>query len=290
MRSLLDPTFVGELEVLRRRLEVRARSGRLGERGAKRKGASAEFEDHRSYAPGDDLRRIDWAAYARSGEPVLKLFRAEEDVVVRLLCDASLSMRAGSPSKLDAAKRLAAAVGYMALAGGERAQLVEATDRAVLRGTSSRGKVALPALLRAISELAPTGKTNLASAVETVVRRSPRPGALVVISDFFDPGPVLTALTKATASGHDVSLVQVLAPEDLEPPLEGDLTLEDVETGELLDVTIDGDSLRAYRARLEQLFAGLRAHARRFGGAYVRAASDGPLEPAVRDLVAREVA
>ncbi len=290
MKSLLDPAFVAELEVLRRRLEVRARSGRMGERGARRRGASVEFEDHRPYAPGDDLRRIDWAAYARSGEPVLKLFRADEDVVVRLVCDASLSMRVGNPSKLEAAKRIAAAIGYMALAGGERAQLVEATDRAAIRSASSRGKAGLAALLRAVSEVGPSGKTDLGAAIDAVLRRSGRPGALVVISDFFDPGPVIPALTKASAAGHDVSLVQVLAPEELDPTLEGDLTLQDVETGDVLDVTVDGAAILAYRDRLHQLFSGLRAHARRFGSAYVRALSDGPLEPVVRGFVAKEVA
>src|SRR5262245_41387207 len=89
---LLDPAFVRELEALRRRLEVHARSGASGEHVAKRRGGAAEFQEHRAYAPGDDLRRIDWAAYARSGEPVLKLFRAEEDVVSRLVLDASASL------------------------------------------------------------------------------------------------------------------------------------------------------------------------------------------------------
>ena len=72
--GLLDPAFVRELEALRRRLEIRARSGGGGEHLARRKGSSAEFQEHRAYAPGDDMRRIDWAAYARTGEPVLKIF------------------------------------------------------------------------------------------------------------------------------------------------------------------------------------------------------------------------
>ena len=70
-RSLLDPAFVRELEALRRRLAVTVRSGAAGERASQRRGGSAEFLDHRPYAPGDDLRRVDWAAFARTGEPVL---------------------------------------------------------------------------------------------------------------------------------------------------------------------------------------------------------------------------
>src|SRR5262249_4365575 len=113
---LLDAAFVRELEALRRRLEIRARSGQGGEHIARRKGSSAESQEHRAYAPGDDMRRIDWAAYARTGDPVLKLFRAEEDVIARIVCDCSASLGFGEPSKLDAARKMAAAIGYMALA------------------------------------------------------------------------------------------------------------------------------------------------------------------------------
>src|SRR5262245_49495246 len=105
---LLEAGFVRELEALRRRMQVRARSGGGGEHLAKRRGSSAEFLEHRAYAPGDDLRRIDWLAFARTGEPVFKLFRAEEDVVVRILIDASTSLIAGEPTKIEAAKRVAA--------------------------------------------------------------------------------------------------------------------------------------------------------------------------------------
>ena len=73
MTGLLDPGFALELEALRRRLQVRARSGGGGEHVAKRRGGSAEFLEHRAYTAGDDLRRMDWLAFARTGEPVLNL-------------------------------------------------------------------------------------------------------------------------------------------------------------------------------------------------------------------------
>ena len=72
LASLLDPEFVGELEALRRRLEIRARSGRLGDKTARRRGGTAEFSEHRAYEPGDDLRRVDWLAFARTGDPSCK--------------------------------------------------------------------------------------------------------------------------------------------------------------------------------------------------------------------------
>lgn len=286
---LLSPDFVRELEVLRRRLEVRARSGQSGEHVAKRRGGSAEFYEHRPYAAGDDLRRIDWAAYARSGEPVVKVYRAEEDVVARLLCDCSASLQFGDPPKIDVARQLAAAVGYMTLADAERAQLVVTAGGAVREHRPSRGRSGLPALLRLLDGVETGGATDLSTAIDSVVRKSARAGMLVVLSDFFDPGPVLSSLTRAAIGGHDVVLVQVLAPEEVDPDYEGDWTLEDAETGDQVDLTMDAAALEAYVLRFAGLCEELRGWARRHGATYVRTLTNDGLEDPVRRIVSRSI-
>jgi uncharacterized protein (DUF58 family) len=286
--GLLGADFVRELEVLRRRLEIRARSGAGGEHLGRRRGGSSEFQEHRPYTAGDDLRRIDWAAYARTGEPVLKLFRTEEDVIARLICDASASLGHGDPPKIHAVRRLAAAVGYMTLARSERAQLLVAAQ-GIREHLPVRGRGGLPALLRALDAVQAGGGTDLARAVDTAVQKSVRPGMLVVVSDFFDPGPVTASLGRAAKAGHDVALVQVVAPDEIEPAFEGDWALEDAETGALVEVTMDAAALAAYAQRFAGLCEELRAFAKRFGAVYVRVRTDEPLEAAVRRLVARSV-
>ncbi|HEY3819758.1 MAG TPA: DUF58 domain-containing protein [Polyangiaceae bacterium] len=287
--TLLDPAFTRELEALRRRLRVRARSGTAGDHVASRRGSSAEFLEHRPYAPGDDLRRMDWLAFARTGEPVLKLFRAEEDVVLRLVVDASGSLDTGDPPKMHVAKRVAAAIGYMALASSERAQVLAAGDGLVRMREPLRGRGALAKLLRELDALVPEKGTNLASAIDAVVLRSPRPGMLVVVSDFLDAGPFEAALGRAASAGHDLAMIQVLAPEELDPPWDGDLALEDAETGDVVEVTIDARAVEAYLARLAGLVALLRATAKRHGATYVRLPTVEPLLDAVRRFVARTV-
>lgn len=289
MSTLLDPAFARELEALRRRLSVRARSGSGGERVASRRGSSAEFLEHRPYAAGDDLRRMDWLAFARTGAPVLKLFRAEEDVVVRLVVDASGSLDFGDPPKLLVAKRLAAAIGYMALASSERAQVLTAGEGLVRVREPVRGRGALAALLRELDEVTASRGTDLSRAIDGAVLRAERPGMLVVTSDFFDPGRFDDALGRAASAGHDVALVQVLSPEEIDPPWDGDLALEDAESGTTLDVTLDDRAAEAYRERLEGLFAMLRATAKRLGAPYVRMKTDEPLLEAVRRFVSRAV-
>lgn len=284
---LLGPDFVRELEVLRRRLEIRARSGGGGEHLAKRKGGSSEFQEHRAYAPGDDPRRIDWSAYARTGEPVLKLFRAEEDVVARVLCDTSKSLAYGEPRKIDIAKKLGAAIAYMALASSERAQVVAFADTLVKETSAARGRGGLPAVLKALEALEANGGTDLEKAIDSVIRRSARPGLLATISDFLDAGHVTAALGRAVQAGHDVVLVHVVAPDEMDPPHEGDFELEDAETGRVVEVTMDAAAIEAYVRRFAGLCEELRAWARKHRATYVRARTDESLEGVVRRIVAR---
>ena len=287
--QLLDAAFARELEALRRRLSVRARSGAGGAHLARRRGGSAEFLAHRPYAPGDDLRRIDWLAFARTGEPVFKLFRAEEDVVVRVVVDASASLDAGEPSKITVAKKLAASVAYMALAGSERAQIMVAGDGLTRACAPVRGRGSLPTVLRELDAIEAKGGTDLAEAIDDAVLRAGRPGMLVVVSDFMDAGPFDAAITRAAAAGHDVALVQVLAPEEIDPALEGDLALEDAETGAAIEVTIDARAVEAYLERLNALVFALRALAKRHRATYVRVATTDSLLSSIRRFVSRSV-
>lgn len=292
--TLLTPEFLRELELLKRKLEIEVRSGGAGERASRRRGGSAEFAEHRPYEPGDDLRRIDWLAFARTGAPVTKLFRAEEDAVVRLLLDASSSLSIGSPSKLDHACRLSAAVGYLALAQGQRAEVsvsgVTDGERALrTRGRSRRGRGGVTTLLRELESVTAGGETNLASAVRSIAESSPRPGVLVVLSDFFDQGPVIEALGLARALGHELVLVQILDASELSPELEGDLALEDVETGATVEVTADPAAISAYLRRLGALTETLRGWARRHGATFLLTTPAEPLSVVMRRFLGRAI-
>ena len=286
---LLDPSFARELEALRRKLNVRARSGGGGDHLARRRGGNAEFMDHRPYAPGDDLRRIDWLAFARTGEPVFKLFRTEEDVVMRVVIDASASLAHGQPTKLETGKKIAAAIAYMALAGSERAQVIAATEGVDRMAEPTRGRSALPKVLRELDGITAARGTDLSKSIDSVLLRARRPGMLVIISDFLDSGPFDAAITRAASAGHDLGLVQVLADDEISPSYDGDFALEDAETGETVDVTVDDAAVRAYTDRLNGLFSALRAIAKRVRAPYVRTTNREPTIEAVRRFVARSV-
>jgi uncharacterized protein (DUF58 family) len=294
---LLDGDFIRELEVLKRHLDLQVRSGQAGDRAARRRGSSTEFADHRNYVPGDDLRRLDWFAFGRTGTPVLKQYRAEEDACVRVLVDHSASMGLGTPPKLSAAKRLTGALAYLWLTSGQRFQLLgerpssEPGARAApLESTSlrafptRRGQRAIAASFEQISALSAGGGTDVSSWVRSLSTTARRSGLLVVVSDFLDAGTWLGSLDLALSRGHEVALVQVLSPEELNPSLEGDLQLVDCETGQLVEVSIDSAALDAYAKNLNDLTTSLAKWARKRGQRFVRISSDGDWGVAVRTL------
>lgn len=283
--TLLTPEFVRELETLRALLRTRARSGGAGGSTARRRGRGAEFEEHRPYTAGDDAGRLDWLAFARTGQPVAKEHRADEDTIVRLVVDGSASLGFGSPRKLDMAARVAAGVAYLSLSAGNRVEVIAAAGERVEALPIHRGRPSLGLVLRELSEIAPSGAVRVAAAISHAVAASERSGGLVVLSDFFDDGPVLPALRRARHEGHDVTLVHVLAPEELRPRFEGDVALVDSETGETVETSADAELLVAYEKRLGALCESLASFARKSGALYVKSTSDEPPIAVVRRML-----
>jgi len=123
LTDLLNRDFLARLDALDV-LSRRILQGKLqGERRSKQRGRSVEFADHRPYAIGDDLRLVDWNIYARLEQLFLKLFMEEQDLTVHIVLDASMSLAEGEPSKETFAKKLAAALSYVALVNNNRLTL-----------------------------------------------------------------------------------------------------------------------------------------------------------------------
>ena len=284
-QSLLDPDFIRRLARLRLMVRRRFAGAAGGARRSLRRGSSAEFADHRPYYPGDDVRRIDWNAYARLEELVLRLFVAEEDLTLYLLLDTSRSMGFGEPRKIDVAKRIAAALGYVALSGSERVSVVPwgAGMRAPM--PPARGKRRIGTLLKFLDALEPDGETDLSRAVDEMLSRRVRPGLVAVISDLMDPGGYQRSLDRLLAERHEAALFHVLSAEELDPAPGGDLVLVDAERGQEVEVSVDARALRAYRARLSAFLADAEGWAKRRGAAYVRVGGDVAVEEALLDYL-----
>ena len=265
-RSVLEDTgFLAELEGLRVLSRKIFRGQMRGERRSKNKGQSVEFVDYRPYLVGDDLRRIDWNMYGRLDRFYIKLFEEEEDLRLYVILDCSASMRYGNPDKFDAARKLAAGLSYVVLSNQESVAVSVFASGYDVITTPVRGKGKIHPILRKLGQLEPGGGSQLQAAVGRFMASSRKTGLVCVISDFLMPEGIET-IAPLAGSGHQVELIQVLAPEEANPSLAGDVALVDAETGEAVEVSMGLSVMRRYHERLAALQAELRAFALRSGG------------------------
>ncbi|MEO8228576.1 MAG: DUF58 domain-containing protein [Chloroflexota bacterium] len=288
--SELDPTvfdeaFLRQLERLKLLLRQPVRGGLKGGRRSVKRGRSVEFADYRDYVLGDDLRQLDWNVYARLEKLFVKLFIEEEDVTVNLIVDASASMAAGRPDKLLFAKRAAAALGYIGLASEDRVQLTVLGGRLARRRNGLRGSGRVFRLLGDLSSIVPAeGPSDLVAAARHAAAQLHGRGLVILISDLLDPGAD-RVIRELAATGSELVILHVLSPEEIDPLLEGDLRLVDMETGEGLEVTVDLATLDAYRTRLATWRENLADLAARRRATYLPVSSD----LALADLVFAEL-
>jgi uncharacterized protein (DUF58 family) len=257
-----DERFLRRLEALSLAIRRTTAGQRRGGRRSRRLGAGLEFADHRDYAPGDDLRHLDWNLYGRLGRLALRRYEEDEDLSIDLLVDASASMGLGAPPKLDLALQLAAALAYIGLSNLDRV-----APTALGAETSSlppaRGKGRILPILRFLDGVAPTGRTPLCAAVaEFLARRSQRRGLAILISDFYDATGARAALEVIRRHRLQAVAIQVSAPDELAPVLRGDLTLRDAETGEERELTVSPKVLAACARRHAALLRDLEGYCR----------------------------
>ena len=276
--AFFTPEFLAQLE----RLTLASRRifrGRVkGERKSPRRGHSVEFCDYRAYGVGDDLRYVDWNAYARLDRLHVKLFVDEEDLCLHLLVDASASMDFGSPTKLDYATRLAAALGFVGLVGLERVGVGMLRERVAEGWPPARGRNQFPVLLDFLTGVKPAGATRLDEALASYAMRSRESGLAVIISDLLDPAGYEAGLRALMERRFDIHLIHLLAPEEIAPELAGDFRLTDAETGEVRELSVDREALRDYRERLHGFLERAEGFCRAQEIGYHRVITDTPVE------------
>ena len=281
---LLEPALRSRLERLVLSQRTRLRGLWAGRHRSVRLGESLDFADYREYHPGDDFRRIDYNLWARLGVVLVRLFEAEDEMPLQIVVDTSASMDFGA--KFPTAQRLAAMIAYLGLASGERVRLVTvpAADRPYLQGPWARHTSSWPRVERWIEALEPEGGTDLPAAARLMAAPGAHRGPVVLVSDLLAPGWD-TAIDLLGAVGGGVVL-HVLAPEELEPELTGDLTLRDVETRAEVAVSVSEQAAARYRQRAGEFLERASARSRRAGMTYLTVpAVDGALDAALRDLV-----
>jgi len=253
---IFDETTLRKLNKLQL-VAKHVRAGQMkGERRSVRRGTSIEFADYRNYARGDDLRRLDWNVYARLDKPFIKLFEEEEDLAVYLLVDASASMdwpREGNPDehKFTFAQRVVAGLAYISLGSGDRLFVASlgGKRRNAMWGPL-RGRGYTLGLLDFMGSLEADNAVDLNTSMRDFAVRTTRPGLCIIVTDLMSPTGYQDGLAALQSRGHEVTLIHVLSPDEVTPPLSGDLQLLDIETNKTQDVSVDEAMRDLYVKRL----------------------------------------
>jgi len=279
--GLLDPDFMHRLE----QLEIVSRkifaSRQKGDRRSKRKGESSEFADYRNYVSGDDLRHIDWNIYARLDRLFLKLFLEEEDLNVSILLDVSKSMAEGKPDKSLFAKRVAAAMSYIALCNHNRVNLYAYRDGVVGQLAGVRGRRNMSRVVQFLESTAIEGGSRFTAAARAFALRHTQKGIVLVLSDFLDKSGVQDGLRYLFGRSLDIYLIQVLSPQELNPDLAGDLRLVDCEDEDRAEITVSKPLIDKYKANLEAHCQSIREYCTQRGASYALVSSDTSFETLV---------
>jgi uncharacterized protein (DUF58 family) len=278
---LLSPQFMARLD----QLDVMSRkllAGKMkGERRSKRRGQSVEFADYRNYVIGDDLRFIDWNIYARLDRLFLKLFLEEEDLSLYVLCDISKSCDFGTPNKSFYIKQVAAALGYIGLVNYNRVTIAAMNNTLSADTGPLRGRTKVSQMIDFIGKLQPSGASDLAAACKRFALANRRKGVCVVLSDFFDKSGYENALRYVAGGNYDLFCVQVLAPQEIEPDLQGDLKLKDIEDDDEAEVSITQPLLKQYKSNLNAYCLALKDYLTRRGGSYLFTSTAVPFDTLV---------
>ena len=252
-------------------------------------GFSQEFAEYRAYAPGDDLRHVDWNLFARTERCYLKRYRGETNSQLTVLLDASNSMEYASvsPKKMDYARFIAASLFYLAIHNQRDAAGLIVFDekvRDVVRPSTRPGQLAR--LFAALERAEPHARTDFARPLHHFQELLHRRGIAIVISDFYeDPDTIVRTIEPLRFRGNEVVLFHILDPDEIRPVLKSSAILVDLETDQKIEV-VPEYAKTSYRAKVDAHIEALRSRARGAGMDYQLLITDRPLDAALRSYLA----
>jgi uncharacterized protein (DUF58 family) len=260
------------------------------------RGFSTEFQQHRSYRAGDDLRHLDWKLLARTDRLYTRQFRDTTNMSVMLVVDTSASMSFGGSfggasrdgvTKLRYATILAAALAYLAVTEGDAVGLLSASDGPLTYLPARGGRAHLRSLVARLDRLAPSGTWQPARVIARAAELLKRRGLIIVLSDFYDAeDETLRELKRATRRGHDVALLQTLTRPEITFDYRGDVEFRDLESGATRVVPADAIGA-GYRAAVGDFLTRWRTRAQQHGIDYALFPTDQPPARALRTYVVK---
>jgi len=285
--SFLDNTLLSRLGSLPIEARVPMLGNVAGKHRSPHRGSSVEFAEYRKYVPGDDTRRLDWKAFARSDRFYIKEFEADTNLRAYFVVDASGSMKfAGQgEAKVQYARRIAASLSYLLVNQGDAAGLSICTDKLHIEVPPSRRAAHLDRLFSTLDSLQPSGPTGLLEALHTIAEKISQRAFVVILSDLFtDPEALGDALQHLRYRKHDISVFHLMDPLEISFEFERPHRFVDLEDGTAL-VVEPNLVAEEYKTALRDFLTEVRAKCHDAAADYQLVTTDTPLEPLLRDFL-----
>jgi uncharacterized protein (DUF58 family) len=289
MESSLSPDVVAAIDDLEVAARLVVEGMRAGGHRSPFRGPGSEFQQHRPYRAGDDLRHLDWKLFARSNRLFTRQFRETTDLSVQLVLDPSPSMAYPEQgvSKLRYAKIVAASLAYLVTGQGSAVGLATSGPQGFTYLPARSGTVHRSALIAKLDTIAPSPGWQPIEAIRHSAELLKRRGLMVVISDFYDQEEATLRELRAVARrGHDVTMLQVLSADERTLGSDSEVELQDLESTERR--LVNPAAIRAtYQREMDAFIERCRSGAGHGGIDYALLSTSTPPEHALRDLLVR---
>ena len=288
--SFLDPALLARISDLALLARTVVDGFMHGQHRSMRKGSSMDFAQHRSYQPGDDLRRIDWRVLGRTDRFYIKEFEADTNASVTFALDASASMDYGSGkvTKYDYGRFLIASLAWLSQNQGDRVGLVtfKGKDLADVVPPSTRH---LQLLLYTLARSKASGSGLLLQAIDRLAHMSSRAGIVVLVTDCYEkPEAIGKAIDSLRMRGHDVIIFHLVDAAERDFPFTAATTFEDAETGKRLPLN-PADLKKSYKKLIAEHHAALAQRLVSSGADYIRVDTDQPLDRSLHAYLDRRL-
>ena len=261
-KNYFDPKVLAGISNLYLRARWVVEGMLSGVHRSRSKGFSVEFEEHREYSPGDEIRRIDWKALGKFDRYFIKEYEDETNLRAYLVLDSSASMDYASDgiTKFDYGCTLTAALAYLILKQQDAAGLVTFSNRIEAFVPPKAKRDYLIQILHALENRGPAGETNVGKILEEVAAQIKRRGLVILVSDLLDePEEILKGLRLFRFKGNDVIVFHLLDQAELDLPFDGNILFEDLEAVNL-KVVADPRAIRnTYREVVQEFIGAMRA-------------------------------
>lgn len=265
---MIEIDFLDELDRFHRALKKNSTQINQGEQKSEYSGQGMIFKDHKQYVPGDDIRKIDWKAYARTNEYFVKRYEEEKNITLHIVVDRSSSMDYGEVNKYEYAAKLGLGLAYMANKTNDRFRY-SVFSETLTDLTAARRNANLAQLVDTLNHLRKTPESRVGRCLTEYSSRIKNKSTVVIFSDFLvDIDQVEDAIKNLKKS--DVILVNTLSEEEISPDMKGDKILEDPESDSKIRTYLSGKVKSKYEERMEKHTEELEKVAARNGAQYLR--------------------